>query len=156
MPAVYLASPLGFSPEWKGYRERIKQRLIEVGCVVFDPWAKTLFHGAIGKARAITDWPARIEAFRTIAQQIGKSNHDMILACDIVLGVLDGTEVDSGVASEIGFGAGSGKRCYGLRTDFRDCGDFVGIPVNLQVLYWIEESGGRLFRRIDEIRFRPL
>jgi hypothetical protein len=40
-----------------------------------------------------------------------------------------------------------------LRTDFRNSGDFDGIPINLQVLYWIESSGGRLFRRIDEIKF---
>ena len=75
----------------------------------------------------------------------------MIRSCDAVLGVLDGAELDSGTVSEIGFAAGIGKKCYGLRTDFRDCGDFDGIPINLQVLYWIESSGGRLFRRIDDI-----
>jgi nucleoside 2-deoxyribosyltransferase len=77
----------------------------------------------------------------------------MIRSCDIVLGVLDGAEVDSGVTSEIGYAAALGKRCYGLRTDFRNCGDFDGMPVNLQVMYWIEASGGRLFRRIEEIGF---
>ena len=57
-----------------------------------------------------------------IAAQIGKANEEMIRSCDIVLGVLDGPELDSGTASEIGFAAALGKRCYGLRTDFRDCG----------------------------------
>jgi hypothetical protein len=36
-------------------------------------------------------------------------------------------------------------------TDFRDSPDFDGIPINLQVLYWIEASGGKLFRRIEDI-----
>jgi nucleoside 2-deoxyribosyltransferase len=46
----------------------------------------------------------------------------MIRSCDLILAVLDGTELDSGTVSEIGFTAGLGKRRYGLRTDFRDCG----------------------------------
>jgi hypothetical protein len=48
---------------------------------------------------------------------------------------------------------GFGKRCYGLRTDFRNCGDFDGLPINLKVLFWVEKSGGRLFRRIPDIQF---
>ena len=65
--------------------------------------------------------------------------------------VLDGTEPDSGTVSELGFGAGIGKKCFGLRTDFRDSGDLPGLALNLQVLYFIEYSGGRLFRRIEDI-----
>jgi nucleoside 2-deoxyribosyltransferase len=151
---VYLASPLGFSPEWKSYRDKIKRRLFELGCVVLDPWDQK-FHVAIEEAKAIQDWTARVEAFRDVARQIGKANEDMIRACNIVLGVLDGAEADSGTASEIGFAAALGKRCYGLRTDFRNSGDFDGIPINLQVLYWIESSGGKLFREIGGIGSVP-
>jgi nucleoside 2-deoxyribosyltransferase len=149
---VYLASPLGFSPELKSYRDKIKRRLTELGCTILDPWDPK-FHKVIEEARAIQDWSARIAAFKEIAGRIGKANEDMIRSCDIVLGVLDGPELDSGTVSEIGFGAGLGKKCYGLRTDFRNSGDFDGVPINLQVLYWIEVSGGKLFRRIDEISF---
>jgi nucleoside 2-deoxyribosyltransferase len=149
---VYLASPLGFSPELKSYRNKIKRRLTELGCTILDPW-NPKFHSIIEEARVIQDWAARVAAFRDIARQIGKANEEMIRSCDIVLGVLDGPELDSGTVSEIGFAAGLGKRCYGLRTDFRNSGDFDGIPVNLQVLYWIETSGGRLFRKVEEIRF---
>ncbi len=77
----------------------------------------------------------------------------MIRSCDVVLGVLDGPELDSGTVSEVGFAAGLGKKCYGLRTDFRNSGDFDGIPINLQALYWIESSGGKLFRRIRDKSF---
>jgi nucleoside 2-deoxyribosyltransferase len=153
MLKVYLASPLGFSPELKTYRGKIKRRLSEIGCTVLDPWEQP-FHEAIEKASTIQDWPSRVEAFKEIVVQIGKANEDMIRSCDIVLGVLDGTELDSGTVSEIGFAAALGKKCHGLRTDFRNSGDFDGIPINLQVLYWIESSGGKLFRGISEILFQ--
>jgi nucleoside 2-deoxyribosyltransferase len=106
---VYLASGLGFSHELKGYRDKTKRRLTEIGCTVSDPWEQP-FHAAIEQAHAITDWPARVEAFKRIARQIGTANEDMIRECDAVLGVLDGAEVGSGVASEIGFGAALGMR----------------------------------------------
>ena len=150
MLTVYLASPLGFSPELKTYKDKIKRRLNELGHTVFDPWDQP-FRPTIKEASIIQDWPARVEAFKAIATQIGKANEAMIRSCDVVLGVLDGAELDSGAVSEIGFGAGLGKKCHGLRTDFRNSGDFEGIPINLQVLFFIESSGGKLFRRIDEI-----
>jgi nucleoside 2-deoxyribosyltransferase len=150
MKSVYLASPLGFSREWKSYREKIERRLDELGCTVLDPWEGP-FHTAIAEASTLPDWPSRISAFKDIAMQIGKANEEMIRSCDTVLGVLDGAELDSGTVSEIGFAAALGKTCHGLRTDFRDCGEFDGQPFNLQVLYWIESSGGRLFRKIEEM-----
>lgn len=39
----------------------------------------------------------------------------------------------------------------GLRTDRRDSGDLPGLPINLQVLYFITSSGGSLFRNINQI-----
>ncbi len=150
MLKLYLASPLGFSLEWKSYREKIKRRLTDLSCTVLDPWDPK-FHDIIEEARGIRDWPARVAAFLDIARQIGKANEDMIRSCDVVLGVVDGPELDSGTVSEIGFAAGLGKKCFGLRTDFRESGDFDGIPINLQVLYWIESTGGMLFRSIDKI-----
>ncbi|MBI5249034.1 MAG: nucleoside 2-deoxyribosyltransferase [Desulfomonile tiedjei] len=150
MLKVYLASPLGFSPEWKSYRDKIKRLLTDLAFTVLDSWDPK-FHKVIEEASAIQDWPARVAAFRDIARQIGRANEDMIRTCDIVFGVLEGAEVDSGTASEIGFAAGLGKKCYGLRSDFRDSGDFDGIPINLQVLYWIEASAGKRFRKIEEL-----
>ncbi len=87
-----------------------------------------------------------------LAKDIGAANENGIRESDILLAVLDGAEVDSGCAAEIGFAMATGKRCFGLRTDWRDCGEF-GLPVNLQLLHFIEKSGGTLFRRIEEIEF---
>ena len=79
-------------------------------------------------------------------------NENAIRECDILLAVLDGAEVDSGTAAEVGFAVGIGKSVFGLRTDWRDSGEF-GLPLNLQVLHFIEKSGGSLFRSIEEIGF---
>jgi nucleoside 2-deoxyribosyltransferase len=150
MTTVYLASPLGFSAEWKPYRDKIKERRTQIGCTVLDPWEQT-YHSAIEEAGAIRDWSSRVQAFKEIAARIGKASEHMIRSSDVLLGALDGAELDSGTASEIAFAAALGRKCYSLRTDFRDCGEFDGQPFNLQVLYWIESSGGRLFRKIEEI-----
>ncbi|HEY6838552.1 MAG TPA: nucleoside 2-deoxyribosyltransferase [Geobacteraceae bacterium] len=150
---VYLASPLGFSPETRPYLKRIKSRLGYLGWHVFDPWDQTEFAAAIGHAHSLAGYGDRCEAFADIAAGIGRINEEGIRGAGILLAVLDGAEVDSGTASELGFAAALGKRCYGLRTDIRDCGDFTGVPVNLQVLHFIARSGGRLFRTIDEIVF---
>ena len=153
MTTVYLASPLGFSPEMKDYRDRIKLRLKELDCEVFDPWDQA-YGSIIRDARAITDWHDRVAALGKSARDIGRMNEKAIRETDLILGILDGAELDSGTVCEIGFAAGLGKRCYGLRTDFRDLGDFEGLPINLQVLYFIDSSGGRLFRRLEDIEFR--
>ena len=107
----------------------------------------------IKDARAITDWQERVAALAEVARQIGRMSEQAIRDTDLILGVLDGVELDSGTVCEIGFAAWLGKRCYGLRTDFRDLGDFECLPLNLQVLYFIESSGGKLFRRIEDIEF---
>jgi nucleoside 2-deoxyribosyltransferase len=151
MPKIYLASPLGFSPNLKPYLERIKARLTQLGYDVFDPWAQP-FSKAIREASHIENHDDRFAAFARLAQEIGATNENAIRESDIFLGVLDGAEVDSGTAAEIGFAMATGKRCFGLRTDWRDSGEF-GLPMNLQVLWFIEKSVGRLFRSIEEIEF---
>jgi nucleoside 2-deoxyribosyltransferase len=151
MKKLYLASPLGFSPENISYLNQIKVKLASEGFEIFDPWDQKQFAGRIGNASKERDYAARIAAFGEIAQQIGSCNEGGIRWANFVLAVLDGAEVDSGTAGEVGFGSALGKKCYGLRTDQRDCGDFIGMPVNLQILHFIERSGGRIFRSIAEI-----
>ncbi|MGB6064153.1 MAG: nucleoside 2-deoxyribosyltransferase [Desulfomonilaceae bacterium] len=84
--------------------------------------------------------------------RVSKHEQNLEAQIDALLGVIDGAELDSGTVCEIGFAAGLRKRCYGLRTEIRDLGDFEGLTINLQVLYFIESSGGRLFRKIGDIK----
>lgn len=151
MPKIYLASPLGFSPEQKPYLERVKARLTQLGYEVFDPWAQP-FSKAIREASKIENHDERVGALARLAKEIGAANENGIRECDLLLGVLDGPDLDSGTVAEIVFAVGIGRCSHGLRTDWRDSGEF-GLPVNLQVLYFIEKSGGRLFRRIEDIEF---
>jgi nucleoside 2-deoxyribosyltransferase len=151
MPKIYLASPLGFSPELRPYLERVKTRLHQLGCEIFDPWEQP-FARAIREASGIEDYQERIGAFTRLAQQIGAANENGIRESDILLAVLDGTDVDSGTAAEMGFAVGVAKPVFGLRTDWRDSGEF-GLALNLQVLHFIKTSGGSLFRRIEDIEF---
>ena len=45
---------------------------------------------------------------------------------------------------------------FGIRTDFRDCGDLPGVPINLQVLFFIENAGGALYRKVEDITLAPM
>lgn len=151
---IYLASPLGFSPEHCGYRERITEKLRQQGCHVLDPWAENQFPSEIARAAQIGTAAEREAAFREIALLIGRSNEVLIREAESLLAVLDGLEIDSGTASEVGFASALGKPVYGLRTDWRDSGDFAGLPFNLQVVHFITSTGGRLFRSIEEIEIQ--
>ena len=64
MKTVYLASPLGFSSEWKYYRDKIKRRLHVLGCTVLDPWEGS-FHTAIAEGSAIQEGPPALQRSRT-------------------------------------------------------------------------------------------
>lgn len=46
-------------------------------------------------------------------------NTDALDNCDLVVANLDGTDIDSGTAWEIGYAFARGKPIIGLRTDFR-------------------------------------
>ena len=66
----------------------------------------------------------------------------MIHQAVALIALIDGCDLDSGTCAEIGFAAALGKPVIGLRTDTRWAGDVAEIPINLQVKYFIETSGG--------------
>ena len=74
---------------------------------------------------------------------------ESIRNADGVVAILDGVDVDSGTAAEVGYAYALGKRIYGLRTDFRLAGDNAGSIVNLQVQYFIEASGGSVQTTVE-------
>ncbi|MDQ3524492.1 MAG: nucleoside 2-deoxyribosyltransferase, partial [Chloroflexota bacterium] len=93
----------------------------------------------------------RNQKLAEINQQIGRLNREAIDYCDALFAVLDGVDVDSGTASEIGYAFARGKYICGLRTDFRLAGDNPGAIVNLQVEYFIKESGGEIVATSEEL-----
>ena len=84
-----------------------------------------------------------------INAELGAANAALIERAAAIFAVLDGTDVDSGTAAEIGYASGLGHTIVGLRTDFRMDGDNAAAPVNLQVLHFIEASGGAFTTDLD-------
>lgn len=93
----------------------------------------------------------RRNAWTKLNHEIGRKNQALIDECDGIFAVLDGTDVDSGTAAEIGYGFARGKAIIGYRGDFRLSADNEGGIVNLQVEYFIRASGGTIITQIDEL-----
>jgi nucleoside 2-deoxyribosyltransferase len=87
---------------------------------------------------------------RELALEIGLRNARAIESCRLLVAHLDGQEVDSGTAAEVGFAMARGLRCFGLRSDLRQTGE-PGVAVNLQVEYFVIASGGRVVRGLKEL-----
>jgi nucleoside 2-deoxyribosyltransferase len=138
---IYLASPLGFAESTRGFMADLARRLSQVVTVV-NPWDDTSSGTLLDRARALTNVDERKAAFHEMSLHIGAKNERMIRSVDMLVGVLDGVDVDSGTAAEMGFAYGLGLPVYGLRTDFRVSGDNEASGVNLQLRYFIEQSGG--------------
>jgi nucleoside 2-deoxyribosyltransferase len=139
--AVYVASPLGFSAvtrRW--YDESLLPALRGLGLDVLDPWADPdgSVVGRLAEAAAV-----ELDAGRRAALA------RMIATSDAVFAILDGVDVDSGTAAEIGYAAALGKPVVGLRLDQRTTGDNDGALVNLQVEHFLRMSGGGLRTSLD-------
>ncbi len=138
MTRVYVASPLGFSDATKGYYDDVLlPALRSAGIEPLDPWADPDAPAEFAAAHTIADPEERRAAFRRINTRLASGNEAMIRAADAVLAVLDGPDVDSGTAAELGFAAGLGKPVVGLRLDHRRTGENEGGTVNLQVEHWL-------------------
>lgn len=83
--------------------------------------------------------------------RIGMENARLIDKADVLIAVLDGPDVDSGVAAEVGFAYARGKRILGYRSDFRPSGDSRRLTVNLQVEAFIKMSGGKIYSDWGEL-----
>ncbi len=143
----YLASPLGFATATRAFMAEMEDTLAAAGVAFVNPWSSG-FGPAFAEAERVADGAERVAALAWVNTAVGRTNAESIQACDGVLAVLDGVDVDSGTASEIGYAFALGKRIYGLRTDSRLTGDNAGTVVNLQVQYFIEASGGRIVREL--------
>jgi nucleoside 2-deoxyribosyltransferase len=119
--------------------------------VAVDPWTLTPeVDAALSAALVLADGPDRRTSLAEVDRRIGKVNAELIRAADGMLAVLDGTDVDSGTASEIGFASALGKAIVGLRTDLRRAGDNDGAIVNLQVEYFVRATGGPIVTDLQE------
>ncbi len=129
---IYQAGPL-FTEAEQDWHRKLKARLIEAGYNVV--WPYELFSQGDVIAWG-NDAPRRI-------MEIDRAALD---SCDVVVALLDGTQVDDGTAWEIGYAYALGKPVIGIRTDFRS-GDTSVSVVNAM----IEGSVKGIALSIDEV-----
>lgn len=148
---VYLASPLGFSEAGRGYYYSVLIPAIrDAGCNVLDPWGQG-DHRQIDVLTRMPPGEDKQRAWRELNQVIGANNVAAIDRAVAVVAVLDGPDVDSGTAAEIGYAFAKGKLIIGYRGDFRLAGDNEGSAVNVQVEYFIRASGGPILGSVKDI-----
>jgi nucleoside 2-deoxyribosyltransferase len=142
-PKVYVASPLGFTEAGRLFSETVLlPALRAAGLEPLDPWDVA---PAVQRVFALDrDDPERASALGDTNRLVGRRNAEMIRDARGVLAILDGDDVDSGTAAEIGYAAAHHCPVVGLRTDLRVSGDNEAALVNLQVEWFIVESGGAL------------
>src|SRR3954467_3152138 len=148
---IYLANPLGFSEAGTRFiREVLTPELTRLGGHVVNPF-DLVDKDRIGKISSMPAGSDRVEKWRLLNAEIGKLNQENIDKCDVVFAVLDGPDVDSGTASEVGYAYARQKPIVGYRSDFRLSADNEGGIVNLQVEHFIRASGGTIVAKVSEI-----
>lgn len=146
---IYVASNLGFSKVGRDfYYNTLIPSIQQLGYEILDPWVLT----PTDKVIAMPYGLKRRQAWRKLNRQIGENNKKAIDASNGLVAILDGTDVDSGTAAEVGYAFARGKSIVGYRGDFRLCSDNEGAIVNLQVEYFILSSGGTIVTEADRLR----
>jgi nucleoside 2-deoxyribosyltransferase len=107
-PRVYLAAPL-FNERERTYNSTLAAEL-QLFCEVFLPQRDGLL---------LADLLRQGVPVEVAETQIFERDRSALLACDLLVAVLDGAHVDEGVAFEIGFAHAVGADCVGLQTDVR-------------------------------------
>lgn len=151
MTKIYIASPLGFSESGRFFLyEKLIPLINALNLICIDPWKLTPAN-LIEDVNRIEDSAVKKNEWIKLNRIIAENNKNGILESDGILAVLDGTDVDSGTAAEIGYGAALNKKICGYRNDFRSVGDNEGAIVNLQVEYFILNSGGHIVSDLTEL-----
>ena len=146
-----MAGPLGFSEAGRHFHASVLVPFVSgLGYEVVDPWTLT-DPGMMEAARAMPPGQERREAWERLNRAIARTNCAAIDDAHGVVAVLDGPDVDSGTAAEIGYAFARGKLIVGYRGDCRQSADNEGSIVNLQVEYFIRQSGGTIVSRYQDL-----
>lgn len=117
---VYLAAPL-FSEAEREFNEKVVRILKNLHYTVHLPQELDDTKETRGMQREKIIYESNLAALRE---------------ADIIVGIIDGADADSGTAWEMGYAAASGKRVIALRTDFRRFSE--NEAVNLMLEYGAE------------------
>ena len=115
MKKIYLASPF-FNERERDFNKKIADALRKSG---FEVWlaqeAPFIKKGTMEEKRKLFD--IDISALKS---------------SDIVVAILDGCEVDSGTAFEIGYASALGKSVIGLKTDYRTFSNIENVNLMIE------------------------
>ena len=122
---IYLASPYGFSEQWKRLLlPEFIAALEALGLEVWEPFAR---NGQVNLAEP--GWAYRV------AQRDLQDVRD----ADALFAIVNGTPPDEGVMVELGAAIALGKPTFLFRDDFRRCTDSEQYPLNLMVFAGLPE-----------------
>jgi nucleoside 2-deoxyribosyltransferase len=148
---IYMASPFGFSEAGRHFYDSVLIPLVSgLGYGVLDPWRLT-DPRRIEAVQQMPYGPERRDAWKALNKQIAEANRAAIDDAQGTVAVLDGVDVDSGTAAEVGYAFARGKFIVGYRGDFRLSADNEGGIVNLQVEFFIRQSGGTIVTRVEDL-----
>jgi nucleoside 2-deoxyribosyltransferase len=150
---IYVASPLGFTGSTRQFMdEKLIPTIRKTGIIPCNPWDENPeITALIDHAKSITDLNARRSAWQEVVKALGAANANLISMANGIVAVLDGVDVDSGTAAEIGYGAALGKWIVGYREDRRRTGEDQAAEVNLQVEYFVTKNGGVIVHSLSEL-----
>jgi nucleoside 2-deoxyribosyltransferase len=150
---VYLASPYGFNDAGIAFMDQITTLIRQASFEVLNPWAYSdEISRKVNDIKLTNDIAKQIRLWQSLNKELAKNNEEMIKASKFIVAVLDGPDVDSGVAAEIGYAYALRKKIIGYRSDIRLTGDNIGAKINLQVEYFIYNSGGQIVTNIQELK----
>lgn len=143
---LYLANPLGFSQLGTVALNLLIERLSEYFDVI-----ESFTQTDPDISESLRKYADNPKVLAEINRDIGENNFKRIDESDLMLAILDGSDVDSGTAAEMGYACAKGKHVNGLRTDFRWSGDNLGDKINSQVMQCITKNGGYYLDSLDDM-----
>ena len=126
---IYLASPYGFSAQWK---EQLLPPFVAalegMGAEVWEPFAR---NNQVDFSQP--GW----------AYEVGQADLRDVVESDATFAIVNGTPPDEGVMVELGAAIASEKKTFLFRDDFRRCTDSEDYPLNLMLFTGLPEDSWR-------------
>jgi nucleoside 2-deoxyribosyltransferase len=135
---LYLASPYGFSPQFKTLLPPLVQALEALGAEVWEPFTR---NNQVDFSKP--GW----------AYQVAQADVRDVQNCDGIFAVVNGTPPDEGVMVELGMAIAFKKPIFLFRDDFRRCTDNEQYPLNLMLFAGLPEEGWQdyYYTSVEEI-----
>ena len=124
--SIYLASPYGFSRQWK--RLLLPEFIRELELLGLDVWEPFARNGQVDLAEP--GW----------AYKVAQRDLQDVRNADALFAIVNGTPPDEGVMVELGAAIALGKPTFLFRDDFRRCTDSEHYPLNLMLFSGLPQN----------------